>query len=245
MPFILIILLLLCSASAYTHAETSHRKVQITDAYIELHTGPGRGYPVFHVVDRSEWIEIRTRKTDWFKVVASNGTTGWAHQNQLEQTLNPQGQQTHFEQIDQHQFNQRKTEAGVLSGDMDGAQTITLYAAYKFTQNLSTELSLMQAIGNYSNNLVTNINLLNQPFPDWRISPYFALGMGNIKTTPRATLVLAKDRSDLLAHVGIGAYAYVSSRFALRAEYNRYVVFSNNDDNEDIKEWKIGLVTFF
>ena len=54
-----------------------------------------------------------------------------------------------------------------------------------------------------------------------------------------------RHRSDLLAHVGIGAYAYISRRFALRAEYNRYVVFSSDDNNEDINEWKLGLVTFF
>ena len=244
MPLILISLLLsLCSA--YAQAADNYRKVQVAEPYIELHTGPGRGYPVFHVIDRGEWIEIHKRKTDWFKIVADNGVTGWSHQDELEHTLNPQGQQTRFEAIDQNQFNKRKTEVGVLGGDMDGAQTMTLYAAYRFTQNLSTEFSFMQAVGNFSDNLITNINLLNQPFPNWRVSPYFALGIGNIKTTPRATLVLAQDRSDLLAHVGIGAYAYISSRFALRAEYNRYVVFSSNDDNEDIKEWKIGLVTFF
>ncbi len=244
MPFILVIVLLsLCSG--YAQAKDSFRKAQIAEPYIELHTGPGRGYPVFHVIDRGEWIEIHKRRTDWFKVVASNGTTGWTHQAQLELTLNPEGNQTRFEQISQDQFSQRKAEVGVLGGDMDGAQTMTLYGAYRFTQNLSSELSFMQAVGNYSNNLITNFNLLNQPFPNWRISPYFALGMGNIKTTPRATLVQAKDRSDLLAHVGIGGYGYISNRFALRAEYNRYVVFSSDDDNEDIKEWKIGLVTFF
>ncbi len=244
MPLIILIMLVsLCIDPV--HAKDNVRKVQIAEPYIELHTGPGRGYPVFHVIDRGKWIEIHKRRTDWFKVVASNGTTGWTHQQQLELTLNPEGTQTRFEQINQDAFSKRKIEAGVLGGDMDGAQTVTLYAAYRFTQNLSSEFSFMQALGNYSNNLITNFNLLNQPFPNWRISPYFALGMGNIKTTPRATLVQAKDRSDLLAHVGLGGYGYISSRFALRAEYNRYVVFSSDDDNEDIKEWKIGLVTFF
>ena len=244
MPFIIFSILFFFIAGN-AQAADSYRKVQIAEAYIELHTGPGRGYPVFHVIDRGEWIEIHKRKTDWFKVVASNGTSGWTHKQQLELTLNPEGKQSRFAEISQDQFSQRKTEVGVLGGDMDGAQSMTLYGAYRFTKNISTELSFMQAVGNYSNNLITNFNLLNQPFPHWRVSPFFALGMGNIKTTPRATLVQANDRSDLLAHVGFGAYGYISSRFALRAEFNRYVVFSSDDDNEDIKEWKLGLVTFF
>ncbi len=55
MPFILIMLLSLCTG--YAQAEDRYRKAQITEPYIELHTGPGRGYPVFHVIDRGEWIE--------------------------------------------------------------------------------------------------------------------------------------------------------------------------------------------
>ena len=30
------------------------REVVIADPYIELHTGPGRGYPIFHVADRGD-----------------------------------------------------------------------------------------------------------------------------------------------------------------------------------------------
>ncbi len=244
MPFLLIIIaLLLCCGSV--KAEKEYRKVQIAEPYIELHTGPGRGYPVFYVIDRGEWIQITKRRTDWFKVIAPNGQTGWTHQRQLELTLNPEGEQTRFEEVTQGEFIERRIEAGVLIGDFDGAQSITLYGGYSFTRNISAELSFMQAVGNFSSNVVTNINLLHQAFPEWHVSPYFALGIGNIKTTPRSTLVQAGDRSDLLAHAGIGAYAYISRRFALRAEYNRYVVFSSDDDNEDLKEWKLGLVTFF
>lgn len=231
--------------SAPVQAEERYRKVQIVEPYIELHTGPGRGYPVFHVIDRGERIEIVKRRTAWFLVIAADGTRGWTHQQQLERTLNPAGEPTRFEHATQGQFVQRRGEVGVMAGDLSDAETITLYGGYRFTRNLALELALLQAVGNFSDNLITNVRLLHQAFPEWRVSPFFALGMGNIKTTPRATLVQAEDRSDLLAHVGIGGYAYVSRRFALRAEYNRYVVFSSDDDNEDIKEWKFGLVTFF
>ena len=244
MPVLLLIISLLFSCSL-AKAEEEYRKVKVAEPFIELHTGPGRGYPVFYVIDRNEWIEIVKRRTDWFKIISADGTTGWTHQQQLELTLDPEGQKTQFAEITQAQFAQRDAEVGVMGGDMNGAQTVTLYGAYNFTANISAELSFMQAIGSFSNNLITNVNLLHQAFPEWRYSPFFALGIGNIKTTPRATLVQAEDRSDLLAHVGIGTYAYISRSFALRAEYNRYVVFSSDDDNEDIKEWKVGLVTFF
>src|SRR6185295_14823293 len=58
-------------------------QVQITDPFIELHTGPGRGYPVFFVAARDEWITIEMRHTDWYKVRAAGGQVGWAQRSQL------------------------------------------------------------------------------------------------------------------------------------------------------------------
>ncbi|HCO60237.1 MAG TPA: hypothetical protein DIT58_08605 [Porticoccaceae bacterium] len=43
-------------------------RVKIVEPYIEMHTGPGRGYPVFHVVPRGETLVVLRRKTDWYKV---------------------------------------------------------------------------------------------------------------------------------------------------------------------------------
>ena len=31
-------------------------RLQITDPYLEMHTGPGRGYPIHHVAARAEWV---------------------------------------------------------------------------------------------------------------------------------------------------------------------------------------------
>ncbi len=37
-------------------AADEYRKVSVADPYLEMHTGPGRGYPIFHVVDRGETV---------------------------------------------------------------------------------------------------------------------------------------------------------------------------------------------
>ena len=58
----------------------------IADPYIEMHTGPGSGYPIFHVVDRGEKIVILKSKTNWYKIRAVNGKEGWATRRQMQQT---------------------------------------------------------------------------------------------------------------------------------------------------------------
>jgi hypothetical protein len=45
--------------------------------------------------------------------------------------------------------------------------------------------------------------------------------------------------------VGVGLRSYLTRNFMLRAEYNQYVVFSSDDYNEDLREWKVGLAFFY
>ena len=42
-----------------------------------MRTGPGRGYPIFHVIDRGESVDIIMQRTDWYQVRAENGKEGW------------------------------------------------------------------------------------------------------------------------------------------------------------------------
>ena len=62
-------------------------KILIADPYIELHTGPGRGYPVFHVVERGREVEIVKRRTDWFQIRTERGIEGWVPREQMIATL--------------------------------------------------------------------------------------------------------------------------------------------------------------
>src|SRR5215217_4481767 len=40
-------------------------QVFVSEPYLELSTGPGRGYPVFHVVARDQSVDVLFRRTDW------------------------------------------------------------------------------------------------------------------------------------------------------------------------------------
>ena len=67
-------------------------KVVVADAYIELRTGPGRGYPIFHVADRGAEIEVLKRRTNWFEVRTARGVKGWVKQDQLARTMDEAGE---------------------------------------------------------------------------------------------------------------------------------------------------------
>jgi len=77
------------------------------------------------------------------------------------------------------------------------------------------------------------------------VSPYATLGTGVLHIEPQATLVQSEDRTDQIAHVGVGLRTYLTKRFMLRTEYNSYLTFSSRDDNEELDEWLAGFAFFF
>jgi len=108
-------------------AEREYREVTIADPYIELHTGPGRGFPVFFVAERGEQIELVKRRTEWFKVRVGRGEEGWVHFEQLQTTLNPDGGEFDLPALGFSDYAARRWEVGVLYGDYGGANIISAY----------------------------------------------------------------------------------------------------------------------
>lgn len=232
-------------AAQAVNAAPEFREAFVAEPYLELRTGPARGYPVVQVVERGGRIEILKRRTDWYKIRAADGREGWVRREAMELTLNDGGEVMQFEENDFSDFESRRWEMGALTGDFAGANVISLYGGYALTANLSAELWISQALGSFSNSTYSSVNLLHQTFPDWRISPFFTLGAGVIRTSPNATLVETEDRTDEIAHAGLGIRAYINRHFLLRAEYKSYVVFTSRDENEEPNEWKAGFSFFF
>jgi Bacterial SH3 domain/Outer membrane protein beta-barrel domain len=242
---VLAFLLLQYLVMLQAHGENRFFEVQVTEPYIELHTGPGRGYPVFYVVDRGEHVEVITRKTDWFKVRTQKGKEGWVSRAQMETTLTASGEKTRFAEPGMGDFSNRRWEAGLIGGTFEGADMITVYGAFAMSPNLSAELSASQVFSNYSNAYMGIAALVAQPFPEWRISPFFLVGTGIIYTDSNVTVVNGNDGTDQIGSVGAGIRCYLTRRFILRAEYRNSVIFHDSDDNQEINEWQAGFAFFF
>ena len=123
--------------SEIAQAAEDYRSVSVADPYLEMHTGPGKGYPVFHVVDRGEEIDILMRRTDWFQVRTPDGTEGWVDRAQMERTLVPTGSPIEFAEADQEDFTYARWELGGMAGDFGGANVVSLYGAYSVHPHVS------------------------------------------------------------------------------------------------------------
>jgi len=218
---------------------------KISDPYIDLRTGPGRGYPIFYVAERGDFIEIIKRRTDWFQIKTPRGTLGWVHKRQLQKTLNLEGQQVVVSDPSFDDFSSRSGELGFMYGALEGASYLTVFGGYAFTENLSIEAELGKAIGDNSSAQAMNLSLLSQPFPEWYASPYVLLSIGQIEIEPKSSLVEPENVDDNTIGAGIGVKLHVSRQFIFRVEYKSTVILGNDNDNEEIEEWKAGLAVFF
>ena len=236
--------LLIFLAAAGT-ARAQGLEVIVADPYLEMRTGPGRGYPVVNVVERGEKVKVETRRTDWFQVIDENGREGWVHKGQMAETLVPAGLKMDIDDPAREDFGAHRREVGLLIGDYGGSNVVTAYGAYAFNEHLAAELAVSHLLGNFSDGQYLTLGVTHVPRPDWRIQPFLSIGTGVIRIEPKGTLVGTEVRTDQVAYAGVGVRAYLARRFIVRGEYKEYVVFTDRDENEEDTEWKIGFAFFF
>ena len=236
---------LLIFLATITAAWAEGPSVTVADPFLELRTGPGRGFPVFHVVERGETVRVDAGRTDWFQVVDADGREGWVHKAQMAETLLPAGLKLEIDDPAREDFGTHRREAGLLLGDYGGANVVTVYGAWAFNEHLAAELALSHILGNFSDGQYVTIGVTHVPLPEWRIQPFLSIGTGVIRIEPEGTLVGSDIRTDQVAYAGIGVRAYMARRFIVRGEVREYVVFTDRDENEEDVEWKIGFAFFF
>lgn len=236
--------IVLCLAGTAAAADEELR-VTIIDPYVDMHTGPGRGFPITHVIEKGEETTLLKRRTDWIKVLSRKGKTGWVHRDDLQLTLGPDDQLYELSDPGIGDYVERRWSGGFAAGDFGGADSLSAYLGYRFSRNLSLEGRVTHAVGNFSDSLIFGASLLHETWPEWRISPYFTLGIAAIETSPDATLVQAEDRSDVMMTVGAGAQTWLSRQFLLRLEYSNNLNLTSRNENEEVDEWKLGFSVFF
>jgi Bacterial SH3 domain len=239
-----LLLLLLLAAPGLCGAR-EYLQVFVVAPYLELHTGPGRGYPVFDVVDRDGSVDVLAHYTEWFKVRTERDVVGWVSERDMAHTVLADGSAFTFERGDRAGFTSHRFEMGMFAGEYGGATLISAYSSFSFNSQLALELSVGQFLGNASNGVVGDIGLTHVFLPEWRWSPFVMIGTGIVHTEPKATLVQPLNRTEQTAYVGGGVRYYLTRRFFLRAEYKNHIVFTKLNSNEEVDEWKLGFAFFY
>lgn len=242
---VLFVMCLIGLPVATVSADEEYFESVVVEAYIEMRTQPGRGYPVFYIAERGETIQLLKQRTDWIKIRNERGTEGWAHVNDIGRTEGQDGEILALHAPNLESFSNRDWEFGFMVGDFDSTDAVTAYLGWHFTRNLSVELAATENFGDFSDGKMATVSIVHQMFPQWRYSPFLTIGGGIRETNPRSTLVSTEDRTDNTASVGAGIRIHLTRRLLLRLQYKHYVVITDRDDDEEVDEWKIGISAFY
>jgi uncharacterized protein YraI len=226
-------------------ADDATERVQVTDPFIELRTGPGRGYPIHFVAARDEWIEITLRHTDWYKVRTAGGKVGWVNRQQLESTLTEAGGKKTFRDVLVDDYLHRRVELGAALGRFKSEPMLKLWTGYRLAETISVEGTVGSVQGLFSGTTFWHANLQMEPWADKRVSPIFGVGFGKFKNLPNASLVAATPTDAKLANASVGVRYYLTDRFVLRADYTLYTAFVADTRSFEYRAISAGLSFFF
>ena len=238
-------LLLAWSLAARAAADESRLWLTVTQAYAEMRTGPGRGYPVFYIVERSQTFTLLRGRTDWYLVETARGQRGWMHRLVVETAAGPGGERVMFGHTGHDQWLDRRVELGFAAGDFDGDPVFSARTGYRLGAHFVIEAQLSQAAGSFSSTTAYHANLQILPFPDQRITPHFGIGVGRIRNEPRSTLVDAVKVEEWAGSAGLGARAWLTRRFLVRTDLRQYVLTRDIDNNDAFTEMTLGFSVFF
>jgi len=223
----------------------AHRELIIAEPYIEMHSGPGVGYPVFFVVGRGDKVTVLTQRTDWYLVREHQGREGWVTEQQLMKTLELSGKPADLDVPSLENLAKHRFEGAVMFGDFGGASLISLSASYGLSDHLSVELRGAEALGNIFDSDIVTLSLTHTMLPNRRYSPYILIGTGQIHSSPHTTQAQKVNSTNQLSFVGAGMRVYLTRRFIARAEYDANYIYTKRNQNEDAREWKAGFAFFF
>jgi hypothetical protein len=220
-------------------------QVALSDPFVELHTGPGRGYPVFHVAARGERVSLLLAHTSWVKLRTASGREGWASRESLRGTLVAAGVAPGLMQRWSDRWLQDRLALGAAWGRFQSQPMLRLAARYRFGEALGLEASAGQVQGLYSGTDFWQLDATVEPMSDRDWSPTFAVGIGRFRNIPNASLVEQGQTNANLAHAAVGVRWRFGSRYEVRADWSLYTALLSEQRSREYRALTLGLSFFF
>ena len=234
----------------------------ILEPYLNIHTGPGKNYPVFYIAQQGEIIEVKKRRNEWFKVQLkvnnNNSKSGWVHRKTIGLTsLNIRPNIATKTSNNKKDIVLAKDEPllstlfnpnyyfGFNYGQMTAADLVGIYIGKHITDSFRLEIQAGEFLGATAQGNTWAGVISFSPFPAWRLSPFTEIGAGGIQSTARGTNSQQNAGSDKFLQSGFGLQLRLRDRYHLRLEYRHHNVLTSYNDNGELETWHIGFSGYF
>lgn len=240
----------LFSLSMARAADKPPVRVKVADPFIELHSGPSAGFPVYDVVERGETIEILRRQTGWFEIRATKNRQGWVKKDQLEATLAAAGIQPTRRDRVVDKYLDRKLRFDAAAGVFEDEAIVTIRGGYRTGNHVTVEVSVSNVSGIFADSTLLQANVLIDLQVLNSIRPYFLLGTGYFTNVPSEQVstgnVITTERNDeFLATFGVGVQYFFTERFLFRADVQQHSTLPGARASQKFLQGTLGVGFFF
>ncbi len=220
--------------------------LEVIDSYLELHTGPGRGYPIFHVIEQGQVVTVHSRRTNWFHVSDHRQRKGWVKQEGLARTLAPTGLPAALPDIQHGDFLAQQGRIGFSLGTQEKAQTATVMAGYRLLSFAGIEAEYGQIFDQNIDGTTYGVSIIFEPIKDWSFTPFISKGIGWQTWQEKiiGQVGLKKSINSEYEYTGIGLHYYIGFNFVVRGEYRKIFLTADNDSLSN-SAWRLGFSSFF
>ncbi len=219
--------------------------LEVIDPYLELHTGPGRGYPKFHVVEQGEKVHVISRRANWYYVDSGRGRAGWVKQEGLGRTMAENSMPAALPDTDHGDYLAQQARVGFSLGTQADVETVHINVGYRVFSWLGAEAEIGQIFHQDYNLDSRGINLLLEPIKSWSFTPFLSTGMGKQNQVQKVVNSVGDSKLHTdYEFVGAGINYYIGFNFVVRGEYRNLKVKAPNQTVSNAV-WRVGFSSFF
>lgn len=221
-------------------------QLSVIDSYLELHSGPGRGYPIFHVMEQGETVYVHRRRTNWFYVSDRRQRQGWVKQEGLARTLAPTGLPAALPETKHGDFLAQQGRVGFTYGRQGGYDSASVMAGFRLFSFAGIEVEYGQLFGSQDEGTTSGISIIVEPIKDWSFTPFLSKGFGHLESRRKTRgQVGASESIDFnYEFTGVGINYYIGYSFVVRGEF-RSMYLSGEDDSQSQQAFRLGFSSFF
>lgn len=234
----------------YLAPVAASERIEVTEPYLELRTGPGLGYPVTFVVQRGDAVDLLLRRTDWIKLRhPASGREGWAHREALDRLLAGGGPQKSLRDELLESALQRRVELGGAFGSLKSQPATRFTGAVRLLDTLAVQGTLGQVYAGWAGTEYWTIGLVSEPWSDQRWSPFFAIAGGRINGMPAGsnatTATTAATVNAKLGSATLGLKRYLNDHVTLQLDYTIHTSFIGGNRIREQRAPHFGLTYLF
>ena len=220
-------------------------KLSVIDTYLELHTGPGRGYPIFHVIEQGQAVTVLRRRSNWFYVSDRRNTQGWVKQESLARTLAPTGMPAALPDIQHGDFLAQQGRIGFSVGQLGTSYTANVTAGYRLLSYAGIEVEYGQIFEKLDDGSSIGATVIIEPIKSWSFTPFISKGIAwqDWKKKKKSS-VGSNSYSSNSEFTGAGINYYIGFNFVVRGEFRQVAITDNNGTTSN-SEWRLGFSSFF